>query len=138
MGRFIVTGVLVEEPKTGTTSSGIDTINILVEEKYSTPSKREIINTYSIDYVGKGVNCIPPGVRLIGCPVVVTGTIRSREYKGKYYNDLQGETFSIIDVNSLLDTMPQPVASNLDVIDLPPQKEEQLDEIDLPEDDLPF
>lgn len=138
MGRFIVTGVLVEEPKIGTTSSGIDTLSILVEEKYSTPSKREVINVYSIDYIGKGVNCVPAGVRLIGCPVVVTGSIRSREYKGKYYNDLQGETFSVIDVNSLLDKMPQPVASNLEVIDLPQEEVEEDEKVELPDDDLPF
>lgn len=138
MGRFIVTGVLVEEPKTGTTSSGVDTLKILVEEKYSTPSKREVINTYSIDYIGKGVNCVPPGVRLIGCPVVVTGTIKSREYNGRYYNDLQGETFSLIDVNSLLDNMPQPIASNIEPIELPQDEDEEDDKVDLPDDDLPF
>jgi len=136
MGRFIVTGVLVEEPKTGTTASGIDTVSVIVEEKYNTPSKREVINLYAIDYIGKGVNCVPTNVRLIGCPVVVTGTIKSREYKGKHYNDLQGETFSIIDVKSVLDDMPKPMATNLGLIDLPEEEENQA--VDMPEDDLPF
>ena len=137
MGRFIIYGVLVEEPKTGFTSNGIDTVNILVEEKHSTASKREIINIYSIDYMGKGVNCIPANMRLAGCPVVVTGTIKSREYKGRYYNDLNGDTFSLIDVHSMIDDMPQPMASNIETIDMP-QTNVVDDMPDLPDDDLPF
>ena len=132
MGRFIIHGIVVEEPKTNTTSNGIDMCNVVVEEKYSTPTKREVINTYSIDYMGKAVNCIPAGVRLVGCPVVVTGLLKSRQYNGKYYNDLQGDTFSIIDINSVID---KPIASNLDVIDMP---QESSEDIIMPDDDLPF
>lgn len=102
MGKFVVHGVLVEQPRKSTTSNGIDCVTLLVEEKFRTAFNKEIVNVYSVDFMGKMVNCVPDNVRLIGAPVVVTGTIRSREYKGKYYNDLSGDGLTIIDIGSFV------------------------------------
>lgn len=129
MGKFVVHGILIEEPKKINTSSGIDCVNCLVEEKFRTAYSKEIINVYSVNFMGKAVNCVPDGVSIIGCPVVITGTIRSREYKGKYYNDLNGDGMTVIETNTFVsnaDSMPRQAQSA------------NLESIEIEDDDLPF
>lgn len=142
MGKFIVHGVLVEEPKRTTTSNGIDCVTLLVEEKFRTSFNKEVINLYSIDFMGKAVNCVPENVRLVGAPVVITGTIRGREYKEKYYNDLMGDALTIIDTNSFVS---EGVSNSARPKPSEPKEEIPVDTADeLPltpsveEDDLPF
>lgn len=131
MGKFVVHGVLVEQPRKSTTSNGIDCVTLLIEEKVKTAFNKEIINVYSVDFMGKMVNCVPDNMRLIGAPVVATGTIRSREYKGKYYNDLSGDGLTIIDVGSFVsNSVPMPTE--------PAIQGANLDNIEIGDDDLPF
>ena len=135
MGRFVVHGVLIEEPKKMTTATGLDCLTILIEEKTKTAFGREVVNVYSVDFIGKAVNCIPDNVRLIGVPVVATGNIRSREYKGKYYNDLNGDNFTLIATGNNTFVAPKPYVEE-------PQENEvigsNLDNIEIEDDDLPF
>lgn len=136
MGKFVVHGVLVEQPRKSTTNNGIDCVTLLVEEKVRTAYNKEIINVYSVDFMGKMVNCVPDNVRLIGAPVVVTGTIRSREYKGKYYNDLSGDGLTIIDTGSFVSNSVPMSAERAEVE--PAIQGANLDIIEVEDDDLPF
>ena len=136
MGKFVVHGVLVEQPIKSTTSNGIDCVTLLVEEKVRTAYNKEIINVYSVNFMGKMVNCVPDNVRLIGAPVVVTGTIRSREYKGKYYNDLSGDGLTIIDTGSFVsNSAPMPTER---IEEVPVIHGSNLDNVQIEDDDLPF
>ena len=136
MGKFVVHGVLVEQPRKSTTSNGIDCVTLLVEEKIKTAYNKEIINVYSVDFMGKMVNCVPDNVRLIGAPVVVTGSIRSREYKGKYYNDLSGDGLTIIDTGSFVSNSVPMSAERVE--EEPAIEGANLDNIEIEDDDLPF
>ena len=141
MGKFVVHGVLIEEPKRSTTSNGIDCITLLVEEKFRTAYNKEVINIYSVDFMGKAVNCVPENMRLIGCPVVITGGIRSREYKGKYYNDLSGDTLTIINTSTF--ALGKGASAEVPMREIADRHEGEivganLDDLDIPDDDLPF
>lgn len=136
MGKFVIHGVLVEQPRKSTTSNGIDCVTLLVEEKVRTAYNKEIINVYSVDFMGKMVNCVPDNVRLIGSPVVVTGNIRSREYKGKYYNDLSGDGLTIIDIGSFVSNSVPMSAERVEIE--PAIQGVHLDTIEIEDDDLPF
>ncbi len=139
MGKFVVHGIVVEEPSRTTTGNGIDCVTMLVEEKFRTAYNKEVVNVYSIDFMGKAVNCIPANMRLVGCPVVVTGSIRSREYKGKYYNDLSGDALTIIET-STFSRSPAPTQARVeaDVNEDAGSIGSNLDEIEVTDDDLPF
>lgn len=136
MGRFVVHGVLVEEPKRTQTSNGIDCVTLLVEEKFRTAYSKDVINIYSVDFMGKAVNCVPDNMRMIGMPVVITGNIRSREYKGKYYNDLSGDALTIINTSTFVNEKPMPAQAPVE--EEPAIIGSNLDSIEITDDDLPF
>ena len=131
MGKFIVYGVLIEEPKRGVTSNGIDTVTLLIEEKTRNSFNKDIINVYSVEFMGKAVNCIPENMRLIGAPVVVSGSIRSREYKERYYNDLIGDGITIINAHTFV-SKPAPEQASEPKLDPLPA------DMNVDDDDLPF
>lgn len=139
MGRFIVHGVLVEEPKRTVTSNGIDCVTLVVEEKFRA-SYKEVVNVYSVDFMGKAVNCIPENMRLVGAPVVITGTIRSREYKERFYNDLLGDGITIIDTNAFVSKpMPKQASTPTETLSVGAVAGAELPvDIDVEDDDLPF
>lgn len=131
MGRFVIHGVLLEEPRRTTLKDGLDCISLLIEEKYQTAFK-EVVSTFSVDFIGKSTNCVPTNIKLTGAPVVVMGTISSREYKGRYFNDLRGDQLSIITTKSFEEDSV-PAQADVDEVKTP-----DLDALDLPDDDLPF
>lgn len=140
MGKFVVHGIVVEEPKRTTTSNGIDCVTLLVEEKFRTAYGKDVINVYSVDFMGKAVTCIPEGIRLVGSPVVITGSIRSREYKEKYYNDLSADGITIIDTNAFV-SKPAEAPKQVSVDVAPPESgvvDGNLEKIEVDDDDLPF
>ena len=131
MGKFIIHGTLVEEPVRTPLSNGTDCVTLIIEEKFNTAFK-EIVEVFDVSFVGKNTNCVPTNIRLAGAPVVVTGTISSREYKGKYYKDLRGDTLSIITTNAFAkeSTPTQEVVDEV--------KDLSFDTSNLADDDLPF
>jgi hypothetical protein len=131
MGKFIVHGILIEEPSRSTLASGLDCTTLKIEEKYST-SFKEVVSVYSVDFIGKSANCIPTNVRLAGAPVVVMGTLSSREYKGRFYNDLRGEQLSIITTNAFVKDSA-PTQAHIEETISP-----DFEQTDLADDDLPF
>lgn len=138
MGKFILHGVLVEEPKRTTTPSGVDCVTLVVEEKFRTAFSREMINLYSIDFIGKAVNCIPESAHLVGAPVVISGSLRSRMYKDKYYNDLIGDTITIINTEAFARKPVREQASVQEEIAPKSVGAGNLDNIEVDDDDLPF
>lgn len=133
MGKFVIHGTLIEEPKRTTIGNGIDCISLTIEERYQT-SYKEMVNVVVVDFLGKATNCVPANVRLAGAPVVILGTISSREFRGKYYYDLKGETLTIITNNAFEETH-KPVLTQANVDE---SKDISFDENDLANDDLPF
>lgn len=131
MGKFVIHGILLEEPSRTTLSNGLDCTTLKIEEKYVTAFK-EVVSVFSIDFIGRTANCIPTNVRLAGAPVVVMGTINSREYKGRFYNDLRGEQLSIISTNSFVKESAPTQADIADVIS------PDFEQTELADDDLPF
>ncbi len=131
MGKFVIHGTLLEEPRKSVLSNGLDCFTLLVEERYMT-SYKEVVNTYSVDFMGKATHCVPTNIKLTGAPVVIMGSVSSREYKGRYFNDLKGETLSVITAKTFTDE-PLPTQADVDEV-----KDPSLDAVDLPNDDLPF
>ena len=130
MGKFVIHGTLLEEPRKTTINNGLDCFTLIVEEKYQT-SYKEVVNVFSVDFMGKATNCVPTNIRLAGAPVVIIGSISSREYKGKYYNDLKGEQLSVITTKAFENVEP----TQADVDD---NKDPSVDADDLSNDDLPW
>lgn len=136
MGKFIIHGIVVEEPRKSTTTAGVDRVTLLVEEKFLTPYNKEKINYYSVDFIGKATSCVPEHLRLLGLPVVIMGTLTGREYNGKYYYDLNGDTLSIIYNNNL---EPEQASTNVGVVEEPTAPVGDFGDIEITDDDdLPF
>lgn len=132
MGKFVIHGTLLEEPKKTVLSNGLDCFTLVVEEKFQT-SYKEVVNTFSVDFMGKATNCVPTNVKLAGAPVVILGSITSREYKGRYYSDLKGEQLSVITTKSFEEKSP-----TLEQADINEARDPSVDDEDLANDDLPF
>lgn len=131
MGKFVIHGILLEEPAKTTLANGLDCTTLKIEEKYTTAFK-EVVSVYSVDFIGRTANCIPTNVRLAGAPVVVMGAINSREYKGRFYNDLRGEQLSIIAPNSFVKESA-PTQKDISSTISP-----NFEQTELADDDLPF
>lgn len=121
MAKFILHGVIVEEPVEKTTTNGVDCIDVILEEKYQTATKERISN-YKVTFIGNGTKLIPQGLQLAGSTAVISGTLRSRRYNDNFYCDLIGDSFTLVGVSKPMDVAP----------------ETNLDTIELPDDDLPF
>ena len=130
MAKFLLHGTVIQEPARTTFSKGVECIRLVVEERYATAVK-EVVNVFSIDFIGKLTACVPTNMRLAGAPVVVTGKMTAREYKGKHYYDLNGEQLSIIATNSFIKDQTFTQA------DIDEVKDETVP-MGLSDDDLPF
>ncbi len=130
MGKFIVHGIIIEQPTKITLSSGLDCVTVLIEEKVRT-SFKEVVNVYSVDFVGKATTCVPTSLSLVGATAIAMGSISSREYHGKYYNDLKGDSLTIVTTKSFEESTPTQAEVN-------ENREIRNNIDDLPDDDLPF
>ncbi len=132
MGRFVCHGVVVEEPSRMTLNNGLSCVRLLVEET-SVNAYKETTNIYSVDFVGKASTCVPLNIRLTGAVVVIYGSLTSREFKGKYYNDLRGEQLTVVTASSFKEK-EMPKQEDIDEAKELPEP----DVPQLPADDLPF
>jgi len=130
MGKFIVYGTILEEPKQVAVGT-VEGINVLIEEKYRTAFK-ELINVFNVTFVGKNTACVPTDIKLAGAPAVIVGSVLARKFNEKYYYDLRGEQLSIITTKSF--TKPNTINQN-DVEDV---RDTSVPNDNLPNDDLPF
>lgn len=129
MAKFILHGVIVEEPIKKTTTKGKDVITVKVEERYAT-SFGEKVNVYDVNFFGKATTCIPACTKLRGSLCICLGQVTSSVYRDKLYYDLSGEQFTLI--------APQPFEEGAPKV-TPTQAQEP--EIEIPQDDdddLPF
>lgn len=141
MGKFIVHGIVVEEPRKVQLKSGNDCLYLLIESKTQTSYKKEFVNLFEIGFMGNSINCIPE-IRLTGSLVVVQGTIKGRVYNGRYYYDLVGDGLTIINSNTFANTSNLPsdkvVGDDYDLPVVNTNTEDEETSIDIEDDDLPF
>ena len=131
MSKVIIHGILLEEPSRRKLANGLDTVTLKIEEKYIS-SYKEVVNVFLVEFYGTSGNCVPTNIRLAGAPVVIVGSITSKEYKGRFYYELRGEQLSIITTNSFVKNC-EPTQKN--IIEA---KSPSFEQNDLAEDELPF
>lgn len=151
MAKFILSGNIVEEPNKRTFGKGVDCYTLLIEEKTVNAFGTKVAR-FKVDFIGKATKCIPTNVKLVGLPCIVMGDIRTREFKGNFYTNLQGSEITIVN-HKTYETEPSVIEKPREQPphDFPPMPEEdhvvtstdtivpeKANEEDITDDDLPF
>lgn len=118
MGRFIVEGTIIGEPVSTPLKNGGELMRIRVEERNSAGGS----TTHEIEFYGKMCERIPK-FSLNGCQAAVTGTLSSKDWNGRNYHDLFGDSIVVIS---------QPRYGKASTQEREPADDE------IPEADLPF
>lgn len=140
MGKFVVSGVIVEEPRKSKSASGVDYVSVVLEEKYRTPYSKEIVNLYDVCFMGKSTNCVPRDYSVVGMPAIVTGSLRGRTFKDHCYVDLIGDGLTIINTHTFSSVQEKKVNDNGQppVETKPKNHDGTFEPIEVSDDDLPF
>lgn len=125
MAKFIAYGVIVEEPQRTVTSNGVDCIEVIFEEKYLTASGAEKLSTYSATFLGNKTHLVPENMRLTGATVIIEGTLKGIRRETTFFVNMYGDNLKV-------------VSSTSPIIDEDGVIKQSMDEIQLPDDDLPF
>ena len=131
MAKFIAHGIILEEPTekvVGVKLTPIRTIKI--EEKQNLGTK-EVATILTIEFAGKNADLIPMGRKIAGMVCVIWGNVTSREWQGKYFNDLRGDQFTLAEAKQTGYVVPPSDEPHV-------TQAGNIDAIEVSDDDLPF